>query len=70
MVETCKPPLPVAGPAAASDPLLTHPFRHLPLRHGSRFGSRQYRGMFYGTRSRHQTLFSVPGCELSAPQRH
>jgi hypothetical protein len=23
-----------------------------PLRHGSRFGSRQYRGMFYGSRSR------------------
>ena len=22
----------------------------LPLRHGSRFGSRQYRGMFYGSR--------------------
>ena len=31
-----------------------------PLRHGSRFGSRQYRGIFYGSRSRRrQTLFSV-----------
>jgi len=35
-----------------SHPLLTTPFRYLPLRHGSRFGSRQYRGMFYGSRSR------------------
>lgn len=35
-----------------SHPLLTTPFRYPPLRHGSRFGSRQYRGMFYGSRSR------------------
>ena len=28
------------------------------------------RAMFHGSRSRRQTLFSVPGCELSAPQRH
>ncbi len=37
---------------ATSKPLLTTPFRYPPLRHGSRFGSRQYKGMFYGSRSR------------------
>jgi hypothetical protein len=35
-----------------SQSLLTTPFRYPPLRHGSRFGSRQYRGIFYGSRSR------------------
>jgi hypothetical protein len=34
-----------------SKPLLTTPFRHPPLRHGSRFGGRESRGMFYGSRS-------------------
>ena len=50
MVTTSKPPLQAAGPDTPSQPLLTTPFRYPPLRHGSRFGSRQYRGMFYGSR--------------------
>ena len=50
MVATSKPPLQAAGPDTPSHPLLTTPFRYPPLRHGSRFGSRQYRGMFYGSR--------------------
>ena len=52
MVASSKPPLPAAGPDTPSHPLLTTPFRYPPLRHGSRFGSRQYRGIFYGSRSR------------------
>lgn len=43
LVETSKPQLPA-------------PFRYPPLRHGSRFGSRQNRGMFYGSRSRGGSL--------------
>jgi len=35
-----------------SHPLLTTPFRYPPLRHGSRFGGREHRGMFYGSRTR------------------
>ena len=56
MVETSKPPLPAAGPGTPSHPLLTTPFRYPPLRHGSRFGSRQSRGLFYGSRSRSGSL--------------
>jgi len=43
LVETSKPPAPA-------------PFRYPPLRHGSRFGSRQRRGIFYGSRSRRGSL--------------
>lgn len=39
-----------------SHPLLITPFRYPPLRHGSRFGSRQSRGMFYWSRSRNGCL--------------
>jgi len=56
LVETSKPPLPAAGPGTPSHPLLTTPFRYPPLRHGSRFGSRQSRGLFYGSRSRGGSL--------------
>ena len=77
MVASSKPPLPAAGPDTPSHPLLTTPFRYPPLRHGSRFGSRQYRGMFYGSRSRSGCLVegayysptgppnsSAPGCAI------
>jgi RES domain len=56
LVETSKPQLQAPGSAAPSHPLLTTPFRYPPLRHGSRFGSRQNRGMFYGSRSRGGSL--------------
>jgi hypothetical protein len=36
------------------------------LRHGSRFGSRQYRGMFYGSRSRSGCLVEGPTTRLRA----
>lgn len=57
LVEASKP----RGPAAehANTPrhlLLITPFRYPPLRHGSRFGSRQERGIFYGSRCRQGAL--------------
>jgi hypothetical protein len=49
LVESSKPPMPSL---TASHPLLATPFRYPPLRHGSRFGGLEHRGMFYGSRSR------------------
>ena len=37
--------------------LLATPFRYPPLRHGSRFGTRQERGIWYGAETR-RTLFA------------
>jgi hypothetical protein len=48
LVERSKPPMPSLP---ASHPLLSTPFRYPPLRHGSRFGGREHRGMFYGSRT-------------------
>ncbi len=43
-----KPPLP--GDLAGLHYLLSTPFRHPPLRNGSRFGTRHERGILYGAR--------------------
>lgn len=59
LVETSKPRVQAAGANKRSHPLLTTPFRYPPLKHGSRFGSRETRGMFYGSRSRVGTLVEV-----------
>lgn len=56
LVETSKPLPQATGATIPSHPLLITPFRYPPLRHGSRFGSRQSRGMFYGSRSRNGCL--------------
>jgi hypothetical protein len=56
LVETSKPLPQATGAEIPSHPLLITPFRYPPLRHGSRFGSRQSRGMFYGSRSRNGCL--------------
>ncbi len=45
MLEGVKPPLPKAR---ALHYLLFTPFRYPPLRHGSRFGARHERGLWYG----------------------
>ncbi|MDM7954607.1 MAG: RES family NAD+ phosphorylase [Cyanobium sp. CZS 25K] len=52
LVESSKPPMPSLPAPATSHPLLTTAFRYPPLRHGSRFGGRENRGMFYGCRTR------------------
>jgi hypothetical protein len=53
LVESSKPPMPSL---LASHPLLSTPFLYPPLRHGSRFGGREHRGMFYGSRTRNGSL--------------
>lgn len=52
LVESSKPPRAEGSPSGPSHPLLTTPFRYPPLPHGSRFGVREQRGLFYGSRSR------------------
>lgn len=48
MLERVKPPLPTDPALARLHFLLSTPFRHPPLAHGSRFGSRAERGIWYG----------------------
>jgi hypothetical protein len=56
LVERSKPPRGQDLPASPSHPLPITPFRYPPLPHGSRFGVRQQRGLFYGSCSRAGTL--------------
>ena len=56
LVDNSKPLSQAVGPETPGHPLLTAPFRYPPLPHGSRFGSRQTRRMFYGSRSRNGSL--------------
>jgi len=57
LVEGSKPPAAEEQrPDTPRHPLLITPFRYPPLRHGSRFGSRQERGLFYGSRCRQGAL--------------
>ena len=48
LLEATKPPLPPE--AAGRHYLIATPFRYPPLRHGSRFGRRHQRGLFYCAR--------------------
>jgi len=49
LIETSKPPL---RTGARRHVLLSTPFRYPPLRHGSRFGTRQEPGIWYGSETR------------------
>lgn len=51
MIDAAKPPLPPEPGFAGLHYLLSTPFRYPPLRHGSRFGSRAERGIWYGARA-------------------
>ena len=55
MIDAAKPPLP--SEAAGLHYLLATPFRYPPLPHGSRFGTRFERGIWYGAASR-RTAFA------------
>jgi hypothetical protein len=55
LIDRVKPPA-IATPATQHY-LLTTPFRYPPLRHGSRFGSRWERGIWYGAETR-ETMFA------------
>lgn len=48
LIERVKPPLPAGPEFQGLHYLLATPFRYPPLRHGSRFGSRGERGLWYG----------------------
>ena len=54
LIETVKPPDPTSGRLHV---LLSTPFRYPPLRHGSRFSTRQERGLWYGSEVR-RTAFA------------
>lgn len=60
MVEMVKPPvMSVAKQKTAMHYLLTTPFRYPPLRHGSRFGTRSERGIWYGAEVLRTVLVEV-----------
>lgn len=48
LIERAKPPLPAEPDFAGLHYLLATPFRYPPLPHGSRFGTRVERGIWYG----------------------
>jgi hypothetical protein len=50
LIDGIKPPVPAALEPLRLHYLLATPFRHPPLRNGSRFGRRWERGIFYGAR--------------------
>ena len=54
ILEESKPPAP--ADTAGLDYLLATPFRYPPLRHGSRFGTRAERGIWYGAEAQHTTF--------------
>ena len=47
LIDTAKPPWPSGRRFVGLHYLLATPFRYPPLRHGSRFGTRRERGIFY-----------------------
>jgi len=47
LIDTAKPPWPTGRRFVGLHYLLATPFRHPPLRYGSRFGTRRERGIFY-----------------------
>lgn len=49
LIEASKPALPPGRELAGLDFLLFSPFRYPPLRHGSRFGGRHERSLWYGS---------------------
>ncbi|WP_394826284.1 RES family NAD+ phosphorylase [Pendulispora albinea] len=49
LIDTVKPPVPNGADFRGLHYLLYTPFRHPPLRWGSRFGTRAERGMWYGS---------------------
>lgn len=51
MIDRGKPPIPRDPEFRGLHYLLTTPFRYPPLRHGSRFGTRRERGVWYGSDS-------------------
>jgi hypothetical protein len=59
LVDKVKPPLPVGAEFQGLHYLLFTSFRHPPLRHGSRFGTRAERGIWYGSKELATSLAEV-----------
>ena len=57
LIDTAKPPWPSGRRFVGLHYLLATPFRHPPLRYGSRFGTRRERGIFYCAESQ-ATVFA------------
>lgn len=56
LIDGVKPNWPVGDRMRGLHYLLATPFRYPPLRHGSRFGTRAERGIFYGAETRRTVL--------------
>ncbi len=56
LLDAAKPPVPADGEFQGLHYLLATPFRYPPLAHGSRFGRRHERGIWYGSDSRETAL--------------
>jgi hypothetical protein len=56
LIDGVKPPSPVSGRLHY---LLSTPFRYPPLRHGSRFGARHARGLWYGAEQQRTAFAEV-----------
>jgi hypothetical protein len=59
MLDATKPPVPREREFRGLDFLLFTPFRYPPLRHGSRFGTRRERGIWYGSETLRAALAEV-----------
>lgn len=59
LIDTAKPAWPRSVAGKGLHYLLTTPFRYPPLRHGSRFGRRDRRGIWYGSRREETALAEV-----------
>ena len=57
LIDSAKPPWPEGRRFVRLHYLLATPFRHPPLRYGSRFGTRRERGIFYAAET-HSTVFA------------
>jgi hypothetical protein len=59
LVDRVKPPTPTGDKFTRLHYLLFTPFRHPPLRHGSRFGAKTEPGIWYGSRSLESSFAEV-----------
>jgi len=59
LLEDVKPPIPPDPDLGRLHYLLFTPFRHPPLRHGSRFGTRAERSLFYASEQLHTAFAEV-----------
>ena len=59
LIESVKPPVPMGPAWTRLNYLLSTPFRYPPLAHGSRFGTRRERGIWYGSETVDTALAEV-----------